>query len=71
MSKFLDGIGLKGLWHKIKDLFGGSFREKDGVFDVAIPVNGVISEEDFEALEPEKKNHGVWIVKTEDSPDQP
>lgn len=41
---------------------------QDGVLGVTNPVNGVISQEDFDALPPEKQNHGVYVIRGKDQP---
>lgn len=68
MNGFLNGSGLHHLWKKTKSLFGKTFSQKDGVFDVANPINSVITQEDFDALPPEKQNHGLYIIKGEGQP---
>lgn len=35
---------------------------EDNILSVSKPVNGVISQKDFDALPPEKQNHGLYII---------
>lgn len=61
-----------------KELIGGSGTafttddtlnlSEDNVLGVSIPVNGVISQEDFDTLPPEKQNRGMWLVQGKDQP---
>lgn len=38
------------------------------VLGVAVPVNGVMSQEEFDAIPSEKQNHGLYIVRGEGQP---
>lgn len=65
MSKFLDDFGLTHFWNNVKSYIGsiGSSLVKDnGVIDVKTPVEGIVTQQEYEALSPEKQNHGVWFV---------
>lgn len=62
MDKLLAGTGLKYIWQKIKNLFGQTFIEIDGVIDVKNPVKGTILKEDYDRLSKDEKK-GVYIVE--------
>lgn len=41
---------------------GDTLVDNGGVVDVKSPVNGIISQEDFDALPPEEQEHGLWVI---------
>lgn len=41
---------------------GDTLVDADGVIDVKTPVNGVITQKDFDALPPEKQKHGLYVI---------
>ena len=68
MFKLLDGNGLKHVWGKVKGLFGTTFVEKDGAVEVATPVNGVLTQNAFDALPDEEKKRGLFIIRDGEEP---
>lgn len=47
---------------------GDTLVNNDGVIDVSMPVNGVMFQEAFDALPPEKQNRGLYVVRGEGQP---
>ena len=43
---------------------GDTLVKKNGIIDVFTPVNGVISQEEFDLLSEEKKNNGLYIIQS-------
>lgn len=42
---------------------GDTLIKENGVVNVAIPVNDVMSQEDFDALPEEKRNRGLYLIR--------
>lgn len=42
---------------------GKTLIENDGTIDVAIPVNGIVTQEAFDELSTDERNNGVWVIQ--------
>lgn len=69
MSKFLDEYGLSKVWNNIKDLFAKKFTtddtlamDDDATLSVSTPVKGIISQDDFNKLQPDEQEKGVYFI---------
>lgn len=49
---------------------GDTLVEENGVINVAIPLNGIISQKDFDALPSDKQNYGGWLIPDSQKIDQ-
>lgn len=45
---------------------GDTLVDNDGIVDVKVPFNGLVSRDEFNKVDPEKQNHGIWIVNDPD-----
>lgn len=68
---FLDDIGLSRLVQKIQSIFlakderpiaGDGLSDDDSVFNVSLPVRGVFTQEEYNALNEEKRQKGFSVV---------
>ena len=68
---YLDNAGLTHLWDKIKTALsakqdvitaGDGLEKENSTLSVSSPVQGVISQEEYNALPEEKQNKGLYIV---------
>lgn len=64
-GKFLDDVGLKRLWEKIRTSFGfkvdGTLTVRENVLGVSQPVKGPINKEDYDKLSDDEKK-SLYIV---------
>lgn len=81
-NKFSNYKTLKYLLSKLKTWLGHTYSQlftvnnsltmsDENVLGVSTPVNGVINQEDFDALPEEQQTSGLWVIPGNESVDEP